>query len=200
MLQAYSTSNTCQYTFPSQGDYVVVVRAVTDPENEPDALPITGQTVSVGAGIQVTSSAFNSGASISQEFTCDGRDISPPLSFANIPSEAQSLVIICDDPDAPSATFVHWVLYNLPASTTSLSENVSSEATLDSGALDGINDFGTTAYSGPCPPSGTHRYYFKVYALDTTLSLASGATKSQVVNAMAGHILSQGQLMGTYSY
>lgn len=198
VVQAYSTSNSCQYSFPARGEYIVVARAVTDTANEPAALPIIGQTVSVVSAIDVTSTAFSSGGSIPQTYTCDDQDISPHLSFANLPAETQSLVVICDDPDAPSGTFVHWVLYNLPADTTSLTEGSGSSATLASGAMHGANDFGSTVYGGPCPPSGTHRYYFKVYALDTTLSLAAGASKSQVEAAMAGHILSSGQLMGTY--
>jgi Raf kinase inhibitor-like YbhB/YbcL family protein len=198
-VQDYSTANTCQYTFPSQGDYIMVVNAVTDTSDIPTYPPIIGQTVSVGSGIQVTSTAFTSTNAIPQKYTCDDQDISPPLAFANIPSGTQSLALICDDPDAPSGNFIHWVLFNLPASTTSLSESIEALATLSNGAKHGTNDFGTTAYGGPCPPSGTHRYYFKVYALDTTLSLAAGATKSELISAMSGHILSQGQLMGTYS-
>ncbi|MFH0725056.1 MAG: YbhB/YbcL family Raf kinase inhibitor-like protein [Pseudomonadota bacterium] len=198
LVQDYSTSHSCAYTFPAAGDYIVVARAVTTPDSEPAALPIIGGVVSVQAPFQVTSTAFSDGAAIPPQYSCNGADISPPLAFSGIPAQTQSLVVICDDPDAPEATFVHWVLFNLPATTTSLAENVPALPTLSSGAKHGVNDFGNSAYGGPCPPSGTHRYYFKVYALDTTLTLDAGATVSAVVDAMEGHILSQAELMGTY--
>ncbi len=200
MVRDYSTDNTYDYTFPAAGSYVVVVRAVTDPPNEPAALPIIGQAVSVlsASGITVTSTAFSEGGTIPDAYSCNGTDISPPLAFSGIPEGTQSIALICDDPDA-GGTFTHWVLFNLPASTTALSENVPATDTLASGAIHGMNDFGYNAYGGPCPPSGTHRYYFTVYALDIELNLTAGATKSQVVSAMTGHILAQGQLMGRYT-
>lgn len=198
MVRDYSTSNSCPYIFPSAGSYIVVVRAVTNPSSEPLALPIIGGVVNVQASLQVTSTAFAEGTSIPAKYTCNGNDVSPPLAFSGIPSGTQSIAVICDDPDAPSGTFVHWVLFNLPASTASLSENVPNLDTLTNGARHGVNDFGTSSYGGPCPPSGTHRYYFKVYALDTMLSLPAGSTKAQVVSAMTGHILAEGQLMGRY--
>ena len=197
VVQNYSTSNTCRYTFPNREDYVAVVRAVTDTSNEPAALPVIGQTISVDSGIKLTSTAFSAGSAIPAKYTCDDQNISPPLAFADIPTGAQSLVLICDDPDAPD--FIHWVLFNLPTDED-LSEDAGSSTILTNGAIHGINDFGTSDYGGPCPPSGTHRYYFKVYALDNTLSLTSGASRSQVLSAMSGHVISQGQLMGTYSH
>ncbi len=200
VVQEYSTNNSCQYTFPSASDYIVVVRATTEPANEPQALPIIGGVVSVNEAdvFQVTSTAFVEGGDIPDKYSCSGMDVSPPLSFSDVPEGTQSIAVICDDPDAPGGTFVHWVLFNLPGSATSLEENAGSSGTLSNGAIHGINDFGSTSYGGPCPPYGTHRYYFKIYALDTTLGLNVGATKSQVEAAMSGHILSEAQLMGRY--
>lgn len=148
--------------------------------------------------IGVESSAFKEGDMIPKKYTCDDIDISPPLTWSSIPDGSKSLALICDDPDAPAGTWVHWVLFNLPAETKELSENIPPQKTLANGAKQGENDFGQIGYGGPCPPSGTHRYYFKLYALDTELSLDSGATKKQLLEAMEEHILGQGQLMGKY--
>lgn len=145
--------------------------------------------------ITVTSSAFKEGEMIPKKFTCDDRDVSPQLSWTGVPAGAKSIALICDDPDAPAGTWVHWVLFNLPATTTGLPEGI---AKLPGGALQGINDFRKITYGGPCPPGGTHRYYFKVYALDTVLSLKERASKGDLLRAMEGHILGQGQLMGKY--
>ncbi|MBW1997459.1 MAG: YbhB/YbcL family Raf kinase inhibitor-like protein [Deltaproteobacteria bacterium] len=148
--------------------------------------------------IEISSSAFVNGGIIPRKYTCDGRDLSPPLKWENIPAKAKSLALICDDPDAPMGTWVHWVLFNLPPSVTELPEGVPSSRVLENGAKHGKNDFRRFGYGGPCPPSGTHRYYFKVYALDTMTDLAPGITKSQLLEAMRGHVLAQGQLMGRY--
>lgn len=148
--------------------------------------------------ITVTSAAFAEGEMIPRHHTCDGRDVSPPLQWSGIPQGAQSIALICDDPDAPMGTWVHWVLFNLPAEMSELSDAIPGTATLDNGALHGKNDFGRLGYGGPCPPGGTHRYFFKVYALDQKLSLDSGATKDQLLQAMEGHVLDEGQLMGRY--
>jgi hypothetical protein len=148
--------------------------------------------------IKVTSSAFEDGGLIPAKYTCDGEDISPPLQWAGVPEGAGSVALICDDPDAPMGTFVHWVLFNLPATTTELAEDVPADKTLPNGARQGITDFGRIGYGGPCPPSGTHRYFFKIYALDTELALKAGASKREMLRAMEGHILAQGQLMGKY--
>ena len=148
--------------------------------------------------IQLTSEAFSDGTMIPKRFTCDGADISPPLSWSDLPTETGSLALICDDPDAPVGTWDHWVLFNIPATATGLPEDVSAKASLDDGSIHGNNSWGRPGYGGPCPPGGTHRYFFKLYALDTKLDLKTGATKSQLVKAMEGHILAQGQLMGTY--
>jgi Raf kinase inhibitor-like YbhB/YbcL family protein len=132
------------------------------------------------------------------KYTCDGDDVSPPLSWEPVPEATKSIALISDDPDAPVGTWVHWVLYNLLADTQGLPENVPRDPTLADGAKHGKNSWGRPGYGGPCPPGGTHRYYFKIYALDTTLDAAAGATATQLEAAMKGHILGQGQLMGRY--
>ncbi len=148
--------------------------------------------------ITVSSPAFDDGGMIPLKYTCDGGDMSPPLVFDGVPGEAKSLTLIVDDPDAPMGTWVHWVMYNLPPDSKELHENVSSEEKLENGALHGVTDFGKFGYGGPCPPSGTHRYYFKLYALDAILDLSGQISKDDLKAAMEGHILAEGQLMGKY--
>ena len=149
--------------------------------------------------MKLTSSAFENNAPIPRKYTGEGADCSPPLTWTNAPDGTKSFALICDDPDAPGGMWVHWVLFNLPADTTSLSENVPTDPALDNGAVQGTTDFGRAGYGGPMPPPGkAHHYYFKLYALDAELTLASDATKSDVVAAMKDHILAQAQLMGTY--
>ena len=148
--------------------------------------------------IKITSSAFEDGGLIPAKYTCDGADISPPLQWEAVPEGTSSIALICDDPDAPVGTFVHWVLFNLPAETRELDKNIAPDETLPSGAKQGTSDFGRIGYGGPCPPSGTHRYFFKIYALDTQLGLEAGAAKEQLLKAMEGHVLAKGQLMGRY--
>ena len=148
--------------------------------------------------IKVTSTAFQPGGMVPKQYTCDGPDFSPPLAFSGVPAGAKSVALVCDDPDAPHGTWVHWVLYNLPANTRELPEHQPTQATLPSGARQGKNDFGNFGYGGPCPPSGTHRYFFKVYALNAELDLQPGATKAQLVKAMNGHVLAHGELIGKY--
>jgi Raf kinase inhibitor-like YbhB/YbcL family protein len=148
--------------------------------------------------IQIISSAFEDGGLILSKYTCDGANVSPPLQWGSVPNETKSIVLICDDPDAPVGTFVHWVLFNLPAQTRQLEENIPSEKTLSNGAKHGINDFGRIGYGGPCPPSGTHRYFFKIYALNMEVDLPAGISKQKLLNAIQGHILAQGQLIGKY--
>jgi len=161
------------------------------------ACQISSPDVEEGSGAQmslnVSSSAFVEGEDIPIKYTCDGDDVSPPLSWSGTPQGIQSLVLIVDDPDAPAGTFVHWVLYDLPADTDTLTEGVSDLGT------QGTNDFQKIGYGGPCPPKGTaHSYFFIIYALDKQLNLQPGATKAEVEQAMQGHILANGQLMGTY--
>lgn len=148
--------------------------------------------------MKITSSAFDEGAMIPKKHTCDDVDVSPPLYFTNVPEGAKTIALICDDPDAPMGTWVHWVLYNLPANIDELSENIPADETLSNGAKQGTSDFGRIGYGGPCPPGGNHRYYFKVYALDKELDLEPGATKDKLLKAMEGKILAEGQLMGKY--
>jgi hypothetical protein len=148
--------------------------------------------------LKITSSTFTEGGRIPKQYTCDGADISPDLSWAGVPESTKSLVLICDDPDAPMGTWVHWVLFNIPPGESALPAKTPSNANLSNGAKHGTNDFRRLGYGGPCPPGGTHRYYFKLYALDIELNLDSGATKSKVEEAMRGHILAEGQLMGKY--
>jgi Raf kinase inhibitor-like YbhB/YbcL family protein len=148
--------------------------------------------------IEVTSTAFSEGEMIPLRYSCDGEDVSPPLAWSGVPAAAQSLALICDDPDAPVGTWIHWVLYNIPADASSLPEAVPADPALQSGAINGKNSWGRLGYGGPCPPGGTHRYFFTLYALDSQLSLESGATEAQLQQAMEGHILAEGQLMGRY--
>ena len=149
--------------------------------------------------IEITSTAFEAETSIPKQYTGDGADQSPPLHWSEPPSGTRSIALICDDPDAPRGTWVHWVLFNLPAQTRELEEGVPTTATLGNGAKQGKNDFGNIGYGGPAPPKGkAHRYFFKLYALDVSLDLPPGATKAQLEGAMKGHILAEGQLMGTY--
>lgn len=148
--------------------------------------------------IKVESTAFTEGGMIPKKYTCDGQDVSPPISWSGIPDKAKSIALIADDPDAPMGTWVHWVVYNLPANVTGLPEGVPSQKTLSNGGMQGMTDFRRIGYGGPCPPGGTHRYFFKVYALDTEINLDPGVTKGQLLKAMEGHILAEGGVMGRY--
>jgi Raf kinase inhibitor-like YbhB/YbcL family protein len=148
---------------------------------------------------EITSTAFAPGESIPIKFTCDGDDISPPLRWSDPPQGTQNFALIADDPDAPAGTWVHWVLYNLPAESRSLPEAVPPDADLADGGRHGQNSWRRLGYGGPCPPSGTHRYFFKLYALDSVPGLAAGASKDKLLNAMEGHILGQTEVMGVYS-
>lgn len=143
--------------------------------------------------MKITSTAFPEGGNIPSQFTCDGADRNPALHFAEVRPGAKSLVLIVDDPDAPSGLFTHWLLWNIDPKLTDVSERNS-----PGGAVEGTNDFGKTGYAGPCPPSGTHRYFFKIFALDRMLDLRSGAKRAELDRAIEGHIIAQGQLMGRY--
>ncbi|MBI2061069.1 MAG: YbhB/YbcL family Raf kinase inhibitor-like protein [Nitrospirae bacterium] len=149
--------------------------------------------------MELKSSAFKAGDAIPAKYTCDGQDISPPLDWSGVPTGAKSLALISDDPDAPVGTWVHWVMWNIPATSTSLPENVAKKDKLPDDSKQGTTDFRRIGYGGPCPPSGTHRYFFKLYALDTALNLPSTATKKDLEAAMKGHILAQTEIMGRYS-
>ena len=146
-----------------------------------------------GKKMKITSSAFQEGANIPSKFTCDGSDASPPLQIADIPPEATSLALIVDDPDAPSGLFTHWMVWNIPPQTSAVGEGNTPKG------VQGTNDFGKSGYGGPCPPSGTHRYCFKIFALDRELDLPFGAKRGQLDAAMKGHVVAQGELVGRYS-
>lgn len=149
--------------------------------------------------MELKSSAFQSGAEIPRKYTCDGADVSPPLGWENAPAGTKAFALIADDPDAPVGTWVHWVIYDLPAETKELTEGVKPNETLPNGTKQGMNDFRKIGYGGPCPPPGpAHRYYFKLYALDAPTGLKPRATKQQLLDAMKGHILAEAELMGRY--
>lgn len=141
----------------------------------------------------ITSPAFEDNGDIPARYTCDGKDINPPLKFGNIPAGARSLALIVDDPDAPGGIWVHWVVWNIDPGTVEIGEN-----TVPKGSVQGVNDFEKRDYGGPCPPSGTHRYFFKLYALDTLLNFSSDAGKAGLEKAMEGHILAKAQIVGLY--
>ena len=152
--------------------------------------------------LKLESSVFSNGGSIPARYTCEGDDISPPLRWSGVPDAAESLVLIVDDPDAPDPdaprmTWVHWVLYNIPVSANELVEGITA-GDLPSGTLEGVNDWKRTGYGGPCPPIGRHRYFHKLYALDTRLADLNNPTKPELESAIQEHIISQAELVGTY--
>ncbi|GBD21027.1 Putative lipoprotein LppC [bacterium HR28] len=162
------------------------------PTSTPSPSPLTAQ-------LALTSSAFTPGATIPVEHTCDGADRSPPLAWSEPPPGTASLALLVEDPDAPGGTFIHWLLYELPAHTRSVAAGIPPLDTLPDGARQGRNDFGTLGYRGPCPPPGrSHRYVFRLYALDRPTGLAPGATRDQFLRAIEGHILATGELVGIY--
>jgi Raf kinase inhibitor-like YbhB/YbcL family protein len=149
--------------------------------------------------LQITSTAFSEGQPVPAKYSCEGSDISPPLAWTNAPANTKSFALIADDPDAPMGTWVHWVLYDLPPSTNALPEDVAKTQYIAGNAKQGLNSWPRLGYGGPCPPPGKpHRYFFKLYALDRMLDLKPGLTKKDVEAAMEGHVLAEGQLMGTY--
>ncbi len=149
--------------------------------------------------LELKSLAFENSSFIPRQFTGQGADKSPPLEWQNAPKETKSFALINDDPDAPGMTWVHWVIFNIPQGKTSLSEAVPTKAELPDGSRQGINDFGRIGYGGPMPPPGkAHRYFFKLYALDSMLELKSGITKTELLKAMQGHILAQAEIVGLY--
>ncbi|RII28978.1 MAG: YbhB/YbcL family Raf kinase inhibitor-like protein [Geobacter sp.] len=153
----------------------------------------SGKEVRKMNSLQLNSSAFANGGAIPSRYTCDGDDSNPPLVIDRVPMGTKSLALIMDDPDAPVGLWVHWVVWNIPPQTRQIGEK-----SLPAGALQGRNSWGRTSYGGPCPPSGTHRYFFKLYALDTILTLGAGSTKTDLEKAMEGHVIGKGELMGTY--
>jgi hypothetical protein len=141
--------------------------------------------------MKLTSSAFEQGKAIPKKYTCDGEDINPPLKIENVPEEAKSLALIVDDPDAPRGVFAHWIVWNIDPKISQIEEN-------SKPGTEGVNDFGKNSYGGPCPPSGTHHYHFRIYALDTLLDLSSTSKKSDLEKAIEGHVLDWAELIGTY--
>ena len=150
--------------------------------------------------MEISSAAFEDESTIPRRYACNGENISPPLSWSEAPADTVSFALIVDDPDAPMGTYVHWVLYDLPADTTALQERIPTEKILSNGAKQGFNSSRKIGYTGPCPPSGTHRYYFKLYALNAAVGAEPGLTKEQLLEKIEDHILAQAQVMGTYSH
>lgn len=149
--------------------------------------------------IPLSSPAFKQGQPIPTKFTCEGENLSPELQWENLPAGIKNLVLIMDDPDAPMGTFVHWVIYNIPPTLTGLAEGVSTEPQVSGVGTQGLNSARRSGYTGPCPPPGKpHHYYFTLYALDTQTSFEPGLSKEQVLQQIEGHVLAQGQVMGTY--
>jgi len=172
---------------------IIVISTVSCTVNEPD-LPDEGETT-----LSLSSPVFQEGEDIPITYTCDGQDISPPLTWVEPPPETQSFALVMDDPDAPGGVFTHWLLFNLPADNRELPEAVPTHNELANGALQGTNGFDTIGYGGPCPPAGlAHHYRLTIYALDQALDLVAGASRKQVIDAITGHILAWGQLTGMY--
>lgn len=164
------------------------------------ALSLTLLTGGSAMALELRSSAFSNGGNVPVKYTCDGSgDYSPPLSWSGAPAGTKSFALISDDPDAPAGTWVHWVMWNIPSTVTSLKENFDKSPALPDGTRQGITDFRRAGYGAPCPPSGTHRYYFKLYALDTILELPPKTTKVDLESAMKGRVLSESSIMGKYS-
>lgn len=149
--------------------------------------------------IKIKSSAFEEGEIIPKKYSCEGVNVSPPLQWSSSPADVESFVLICEDPDAPSGLWAHWIIFNLPAETTALPEFIMEREVLENGAQQGLNDFGTIGYRGPCPPGGTHRYYYRIFALDIMLHLTSRINRQDLLEAMIGHIIDQGHIMGIYT-
>ena len=148
---------------------------------------------------EIKSSDFEHNQAIPKKYSCEGSDVSPPLTWSNPPQGTEGFALIADDPDAPMGTWVHWVLYDLPSGTHELREGVPAQETLPSGGVQGLNDFKKIGYGGPCPPPGKpHRYFFKLYALNGKTNLKPRATKQQLLDAIKGHVLGEAQIVGTY--
>ncbi len=177
---------------------VTIILSACAPSTMEPAMPVS-TVMEATMSIELTSNAFLHRDNPSlPKFSCVGENISPALSWGEPPAGTQSFALIMDDPDAPGSTWVHWVLFNIPSSARSLPEAFPSNSTFPDGSMSGNSSFGGPGYGGPCPPSGTHRYFFKLYALDATLGISPGANKGELEKAMVGHILAQGELMGTF--
>jgi Raf kinase inhibitor-like YbhB/YbcL family protein len=178
-------------TFSAFAGLVCLLGALSCSSRPPEGAPMS---------LQLTSADFPAGGTIPKQFTCDGNDFSPALEWKDPPANTKSFALIADDPDAPVGTWVHWVIYDLPANARSLPQKFPKNEQSADGSKQGINDFRNVGYGGPCPPPGSaHRYFFKLYALDTKLNLKPRATKKEVERAMEGHILARGEYIGRYS-
>lgn len=165
----------------------------------PKSSPPTKESVNTEAATFILKSpAFTNNQSLPSHFACGGAGVSPPFALSNLPENTKTVAFILEDPDAPEGTFTHWIMWNWPASKIDIPAALPAQAKLDSGAIQGAGSSGKIGYTPPCPPSGTHRYYFKAYALDVALQLPSSSTKGALLAAMKGHIVGQGMLMGKY--
>ncbi|MDP4199423.1 MAG: YbhB/YbcL family Raf kinase inhibitor-like protein [Bacteroidota bacterium] len=159
----------------------------------------TSATMVMAQTMTMTSNAFKNDESIPQRYSCQGDNLSPALSWGNTPNGTNSYALVCEDPDAPHGTFIHWVVYNIPAGEHGLGENIPKKNVLPNGTRQGKNGAGQTGYSGPCPPAGkAHRYYFRLYALDSHINIAGDVTRDKLMSAIEGHVLGEGEIMGTY--
>jgi Raf kinase inhibitor-like YbhB/YbcL family protein len=176
--------------------FALLFAACSDNEDDKETL---SNEEDIPMSIQLTSSAFADGSMIPARYARRGENVSPPLAWSGTPEGTQSLALIVDDPDAPGGDWVHWIVYNLPAEATNLAEGIQSDGDLPGDAVQGVNGWSASKYDGPQPPSGTHRYVFKLYALDMVLNLKPGAAKADLLKAMEGHVLARGQLIGKYT-
>ena len=177
--------------------FLLILAACNDETDEAPSVQEETQSEEVEVAINLltlTSAAFGEGESIPEKYTCDGEDVSPPLTWQDVSADVGAYALIMDDPDAPRGTWVHWVIYDLAPDLTQLPEGVASNV-----GTQGSNSWDRMGYGGPCPPSGTHRYFFKLYALDAPVGLEAGADKETLLSAIEGHVLAEGQLMGTYA-
>jgi Raf kinase inhibitor-like YbhB/YbcL family protein len=178
--------------------YIILVWLLSSCENKSNSQhKKVSQENNINKTIKLSSTAFKEGEMIPSKYTCDGENISPPIKWENLPTNTKSIALITDDPDAPAGTWVHWIIYNIKSDIKELSEKLPSDKQIPNGAKQGITSFNKTGYGGPCPPNGAHRYYFKVYALDTEI-ITDELKKDDLLKAMEGHILAQGELMGKY--
>lgn len=178
---------------------VAAVSCRSAKQQSADTTPTNAGKGATDMAMSIMSPAFTDGSAIPKKYSCDGSDLSPPLSWTGVPANAKSLTLIMDDPDAPMGTWVHWVMWNIPPNMTSLPEGISKDGSLSDGSKQGKNSWPKTGYGGPCPPTGKpHRYFFKLYALDTLLTISENANSATLQNAMSGHVIAQAQTMGTY--
>ena len=187
--------------FPTVFTAIAIVAGVIIFRQRNNQLPIPADkgkelTIQIKSGnMKLTSTAFSNNQPIPAKYTCDGQNVNPPLTISPVPNNAKSLVLIMDDPDAPMGTWIHWTVWNIDPKSSKIAEN-----SVPSQAIEGKTSFGKSGYGGPCPPSGTHRYFFKLYALDNTLSLTKDSTKEELEKEIKGHILDQTELVGLYHH